>query len=380
MQNDMNGVNSTTSSNMVSCPRCGEPMKADQRYCMKCGNLNYNHPANQGMKEVLGEETIQQANQIYQMQHSNPDYKVNEKKENNRFCLAFNIVLWALVPVIFYFCFSVPVFVMIGIIVACFVAFFYSYAMQVIYMKAGHDWWSFYIPFYSNYVFFDIALGNGLFFLLTFLPIVGLVVAFVALYQLGKKFGRSGWFTLLLPIISLPLIAYGKSTIGLQGVPLSTTSAKKGGKTQTEIQYARKRFFITIAVLVVIGVIGFYIYKNRSYIHFDLLDKNLIVVKSKSVVKEAKDYMERYDYQCVSSTMDGKLYYPFEDVSSVETKGGMKGYVEIEAIGENQYNYYITITNGKFGVRRMLSKDITVDDVMEMDYIDIRSYTKMICS
>ena len=35
---------------MIYCSRCGEAMKASSRYCMKCGNLNYDHPEN---REVL---------------------------------------------------------------------------------------------------------------------------------------------------------------------------------------------------------------------------------------------------------------------------------------------------------------------------------------
>ena len=35
------------------CSRCGAEMKSNSRYCMKCGNLNYDHEANQGMKDYM---------------------------------------------------------------------------------------------------------------------------------------------------------------------------------------------------------------------------------------------------------------------------------------------------------------------------------------
>ena len=47
------------------CPRCGAEMKPEQRYCMKCGALNYDHPDNQGMKQYITNEEIEQTNKDY---------------------------------------------------------------------------------------------------------------------------------------------------------------------------------------------------------------------------------------------------------------------------------------------------------------------------
>ena len=38
----------------ILCPRCGEEMKRNSRYCMKCGYLNYDHPENAAMKSYMG--------------------------------------------------------------------------------------------------------------------------------------------------------------------------------------------------------------------------------------------------------------------------------------------------------------------------------------
>ena len=42
------------------CPRCGAELNPKQRYCMKCGALNYEHPDNQidELKNSNNEETI----------------------------------------------------------------------------------------------------------------------------------------------------------------------------------------------------------------------------------------------------------------------------------------------------------------------------------
>ena len=40
----------SVNNDVIYCNRCGAPMKKNQRYCMKCGNLNYDHPDNRSMR------------------------------------------------------------------------------------------------------------------------------------------------------------------------------------------------------------------------------------------------------------------------------------------------------------------------------------------
>ena len=61
MNNDVPNNSNQQPEQMIYCPRCGSEMKSNARYCMKCGNLNYNHEANQSMKEIMGDEAINQA-------------------------------------------------------------------------------------------------------------------------------------------------------------------------------------------------------------------------------------------------------------------------------------------------------------------------------
>ena len=86
--------------------------------------------------------------------------------------------------------------------------FFFSLSVQFMYMKAGFPWWSYYIPFYNLYVFFQITLKKGWLFLLTFIPIVGIVFLFYSFYRMGVVFGKNGWFSCLFPIFAIPMIAF----------------------------------------------------------------------------------------------------------------------------------------------------------------------------
>ena len=39
--------------NVIYCSRCGSEMSANSRYCMKCGNLNENHPDNNKYSKIF---------------------------------------------------------------------------------------------------------------------------------------------------------------------------------------------------------------------------------------------------------------------------------------------------------------------------------------
>jgi hypothetical protein len=87
-------------------------------------------------------------------------------------------------------------------------------AMWRIYQKADKPGWASIIPFYSMYVLFDIALGNGILFLLLFVPIVNYIALIVVYYKLAKSFGKGIGFTIgiiFLPIIFLPILGFGNA-------------------------------------------------------------------------------------------------------------------------------------------------------------------------
>lgn len=90
-----------------------------------------------------------------------------------------------------------------------------------IFTKAGQDGWKSLIPFYNLYTQCEFTFGNGLWFLAYFVsivPIVGGIAAFlfniVATIRLAKSFKQSTGFVLgllFLPIIFVPILAFGKS-------------------------------------------------------------------------------------------------------------------------------------------------------------------------
>ena len=63
-------------------------------------------------------------------------------------------------------------------------------AQWVVFQKAGIAGWKSIIPIYSSYCLFKIAWGNGWIFLATIIPIVGVIVDFMAMYKLAKAFNK----------------------------------------------------------------------------------------------------------------------------------------------------------------------------------------------
>lgn len=93
--------------------------------------------------------------------------------------------------------------------------------------KAGEGGWKSLIPFYNMYILYKISWGNGLLFLLLFLPIIDIVMIIVTPFKTAKAYGLHplyGVGLLLLPVIFYPVIGLGSSKyIGPDGKPQGNT-------------------------------------------------------------------------------------------------------------------------------------------------------------
>ncbi len=88
-------------------------------------------------------------------------------------------------------------------------------AMWKLYVKAGKPGWACIVPFYSQYCLFDIAMGNGWLFLLSFIPCVNFVVLIICYIKLAKAFGKGTGFgigLIFLNPIFMMILGFGKAT------------------------------------------------------------------------------------------------------------------------------------------------------------------------
>lgn len=96
---------------------------------------------------------------------------------------------------------------------------FFSICLAKIFKKAGRsDTWAAWVPFYNQYVLYEVAGRPGWWALVGLIPlvggIVGLVLAIIALIDLSKSFNKGGGFAallILLPIIGYPMLAFGSA-------------------------------------------------------------------------------------------------------------------------------------------------------------------------
>lgn len=125
----------------------------------------------------------------------------------------------------------------VGMIVFIIVLYvLYIVAWWKIFEKAGEPGWAALIPFYNLYVLYKISWGNGLIFLvnllgfLTAVPVLGVIIDIilfifniVTTVKLGKSFGQSTGFIVLMVILSnimLLVLAFGSSQyVGPNGIP-----------------------------------------------------------------------------------------------------------------------------------------------------------------
>ncbi|MCQ2567528.1 MAG: DUF5684 domain-containing protein [Mogibacterium sp.] len=98
--------------------------------------------------------------------------------------------------------------------------------------KAGTEGWRGVIPVYNYYKIFQIITGNGLMFLLCFIPFVGNIVMG---YFMAKAFGKGQGFMIglmFLPFIFVPMLGFDDSRYyGPMGFGDPRTDEARGAST-----------------------------------------------------------------------------------------------------------------------------------------------------
>ena len=83
-----------------------------------------------------------------------------------------------------------------------------------VFVKAGQSGWGVLIPIYNYFCMFEIAWGNGLWFLLMFIPMINTIVCMMLFVKLAESFGKGYLFgigLILLPPIFICILGFGAS-------------------------------------------------------------------------------------------------------------------------------------------------------------------------
>lgn len=118
------------------------------------------------------------------------------------------------------------------------VIFFISLAVGVatliglwkVFKKAGYQGWESIVPFYNAYVLCDIVFGNGLLFLISFVPYVNVVFVYVLYFKLAGVFNKSTAYGLGLVFLSpIFIILLGMDPNAFYSGPSMKARSMNGG-------------------------------------------------------------------------------------------------------------------------------------------------------
>lgn len=392
-QFQVNNVNAAAPNNgkgvITYCSRCGGEMYSNSRYCMKCGNLNPDHPDNKGVAKYIekkgegytvgsGQSLIKKENTILNKKATLT--AVGDNTGNFTLCFAVNMVLYMVITCgscFYYYLLGRGDFISIissnlGEIMLQFsVVFFYIYSLELVFMKMNKPWWQAIIPFYNFYVLAEAVIGNGAIPKLTLIPGIGQILWLYVLYKTGPCFKKPGIFMVVIPFIMIPMIAFdGSSYYG---------TYYTSGENRMEDEFHMKRSFLFFCFLFSALSVGTLVYTNGTELKNDngKLDRSYIISVANAAVKGVRSKIEANRYTC---DFDADVFYfHFDDVadnffvplSFAHTP--VEGYVKVEkvkngdAVVVGKYSYYVSVTDGKIGFSEILARDIKNDTVVEYE-------------
>ena len=391
----------SVNNDVIYCNRCGAPMKKNQRYCMKCGNLNYDHPDNRSMRAyATGTVTEGGQQQPYVVGENNLNLAIGneavrgevlaDKAGKRKTCFLVNVLLFLISVVIltvvmfsftkdFAALFADPVYNVV-LLMLTFI-FFYFLAMQFLYMKANRPWWSFFVPIYGQWIQYEISMGSGIYFLLSFIPIVGTIISLVSTYQLGKKFGKSGWLTLFFGFIMIPAIAFGSNVAyeGIIYIPKDVSQAQVNGEKTSENTYKLNRqILLLFGIFALWGIAGLVLGNLDSIVGgFSSMQTNSYLEQTEAILESAITDISESSYTCdtgESIHTSGRIFYVYfvegdyfknDKIKKSSFNGeALNGFVIIDNTNIRPV-YSISITDGENGFIELSEYDLE-----SMDSVD----------
>lgn len=371
---------------VFTCSRCGSEMNSNSRYCMKCGNLNPNHPDNKAMSKYLGKETYEFKNNQQVLSQVNANIITAKSGEiafashsgNYNLCFFINIILYILSigATVFYFynaCnsdFNAIVhsecYYYVAIIT---ISFLNLYAMELLFMKMNRQWWLSLIPVVNIFVFASVLQENKWLNLLLLVPVVGEIYYIYLYCKMLKAFKKSIILGLLFPGIMLLVIAFGSAPFN--------NLYYVSGRGSLEKEYKKKRVFLVLSIVIIVISIITFIYGNASEISIkiDTNKRNRYVTTAKKLVESISNHVENDNYHCIYDS--DTLYFYYENVFESSAFGfdsfskPIEGYVKVLVTnnydGSKSYQYFVSMTDNTYGFEEIAIEELDIDKVVEYE-------------
>lgn len=388
-------MNNNIEEGMIRCSRCGAEMKASARYCMKCGNLNYNHPDNQNMQKLLNKEQRQQEQVQTYTVGSGPNYFKPETEVtatgimarsttgNKKAFYIINILLLILLYAIVILPpvldkslsldmqiskLSLPV-TLISVLAL------YFLSLELLFMKANKQWWKALIPIYNIGIFTEIATGKFWLMLLQFIPGVNVIFTFYLLYKIGEKFDQSPILTLIFPIIFIPLIAFGSSLYQ------KTSYLESNNSKEIERDYRIRKAIAIFLFLFMFSGIGGIIYINLNGITkiYDDVQSGNLIKEAQNIISTTNDAILAEKIFCNDTTstipVGQSRYFSYtvddeEDLKAFALSENFQAIIQVNHTTDTTYEYIISYTNGRKGFLNIRENDLNEDAITDVTSLE----------
>ena len=373
----------------IFCSRCGAEMKSSARYCMKCGNLNPDHPENKTMEKFIPKSQgyfVGSGKSIVGALDPSSGLILSVANNTGSSKLCFLLTFGIYFIIVFLIGLSTVlglsniydiiytnlavIFLILSII------FIFVYSSERMYMKMNKPWWAALVPFYNYFVLSEAVFNNMLLGFLIFVPIVGNIYMLILYYKLGKSFNKNGVLTALFPLIMIPIIGFGDSLYN------NRNYVKNDSKNSLEKDYKFKKISFSFSIfLILISLI------NICYVNLG----DLIKIASSSgdwyyyyagnkMYKEVKKQMEdgTYEITCddvVYRREDGTIYFYYLDVGDEYnlmfsvTRNPIEGYVKVVSLN-GERKYYVSVTDGKRGIKEIDADELKVSSASDFKKLD----------
>ena len=397
------------SDEFVYCSRCGEEMSRKARYCMKCGNLNYEHPDNKKMEKFadknpkgiyqIGEGKTIKTNTI------KDGFSVPTNTGNPKKFFLYNVLGYCgslvLIGLILFIVngFSFTNFLDSSYSFICLifsVVFLYVCALELMFMKTNNPWWAALIPFYNLGIISKIAMKKEVFaviyilpivgfFILLYnltnkvsiymyiLPILGLLVIFHTMYKIGKQFGYNGYLSALLFPIFIPIIGFRTNSFN------KITYLDVNEKNAVEKDFKRRnRLLMLIIVFIFIGVSLYAItnYKELKEKSENVLQDRYLGIAEKILIKVKKNVHDN-NITCDKDFKTGYTYY-FDyqtayyelGITNVDSLLGkeLAAFVVLKNYNGKE-TYSISMSDGEYGFAETLEADLNRESIVKYEAV-----------
>lgn len=373
----------------IFCSRCGAEMKSSARYCMKCGNLNPDHPENKSMEKFIPKSQgyfVGSGKSIVGTLDPNSGLilSVANNTGSSKMCFLLTFGIYFIIV------FLIGLSTVLGlsniydiiytnlavIFLVLSVIFIFIYSSERMYMKMNKPWWAALVPFYNYFVLSDAIFNNIFLGFLIFVPIVGSIYMLILYYKLGKAFDKNGILTALFPLIMMPIIGFGDSLYN------NRNYVKNDSKNSLEKDYKFKKISFSFSMfLIIISII------NICYVNLDDLIKLVsssgdwyYYYAGNKMYKEVKKQIEEgtYEITCddvVYKREDGTIYFYYLDVGDEYnlmfsvTREPIEGYVKVVSLNDER-KYYVSVTDGKRGIKEIDADQLKVSSASNFKKLD----------